>query len=106
MPKKPNFQDVQHRDYAIPEDLFALAEEVRPGADVIIDGLDNFETRYLLNDVADKLVAKGEARHVDVAQATEILKKANDHGLVHPGRDPAGDRLRRRSWRSRSVRRP
>jgi adenylyltransferase/sulfurtransferase len=31
------------------------AEELVEGADVILDGLDNFETRYLLNDVALKL---------------------------------------------------
>ena len=30
------------------------AERLAAGADVIVDGLDNFETRYLLNDVAVK----------------------------------------------------
>ena len=32
----------------------ANAERLARGADVIVDGLDNFETRYLLNDVAVK----------------------------------------------------
>lgn len=31
------------------------AEKVVAGADVIVDGLDNFETRFLINDVALKL---------------------------------------------------
>lgn len=43
------------------------------------------EVCLLLNEVADKLVAKGEARHVDLVQAAEILKKANQSGLVHLG---------------------
>jgi len=37
----------------------------------------------LLNDVADGLVAKGEAHPVSMAEATEILRKANESGLVH-----------------------
>jgi len=31
------------------------AEKLVAGADVIVDGLDNFETRFLINDVALKL---------------------------------------------------
>ena len=31
------------------------AEKLAEGADVIVDGLDNFETRFLINDVALKL---------------------------------------------------
>ncbi len=33
----------------------ANAEEIARGADVIVDGTDNFETRYLLNEVSVKL---------------------------------------------------
>jgi molybdopterin-synthase adenylyltransferase len=33
----------------------ANAEQLASGADVIVDGLDNFETRFLINDVALKL---------------------------------------------------
>ena len=43
------------------------AESLLRGADVLVDGLDNFETRYLLNDVAQKLrvpyVYGGAIRH-------------------------------------------
>ena len=38
---------------------------------------------FLLNAVADKLVAAGRARHVDLAEAATILDIANRHGLVH-----------------------
>lgn len=41
------------------------------------------EVCLLLNDVGDKFVAKGEARHVDLTEAADILKKANESGLVH-----------------------
>jgi ferredoxin len=41
------------------------------------------EVCFVLNDTADKVVEKGEARHVDLTEAAEILKKANHSGLVH-----------------------
>lgn len=41
------------------------------------------EVCFLLNEVGDKLVKKGEARHVDPMEAAEILKKADKSGLVH-----------------------
>lgn len=41
------------------------------------------EVCFLLNDAGDKLVIKGKARHVDLTEASEILKKANESGLVH-----------------------
>jgi len=41
------------------------------------------EVCFLLNDVGNKFVTKGEARYVDLKEATEILKKANESGLVH-----------------------
>jgi len=41
------------------------------------------EVCFVLNDTADKVVKKGEARHVDLIEAAEILKKANQSGLVH-----------------------
>jgi hypothetical protein len=36
---------------------------------------------HKLGDAED--VGKGEARHVDVIEVAEILKKANQSGLVH-----------------------
>lgn len=41
------------------------------------------EVCFVLNDTADKVVEKGEARHVDLIEAERILKKANQSGLVH-----------------------
>ena len=41
------------------------------------------EVYFLLNDVGDKFVSKGEARHVLLTEAAEILRKANESGLVH-----------------------
>ena len=35
------------------------AEKLAAGADVIVDGLDSFETRFLINDVALKLKIPG-----------------------------------------------
>ncbi len=43
------------------------------------------EVCFLLNGVGDTFVRKGRARHVDSAEAAEILKKANQSGLVHLG---------------------
>ena len=43
------------------------------------------EVCFMLNSVADALVRKGRARHVDLPEAAEILKKANAKGLVHLG---------------------
>ena len=41
------------------------------------------EVCFLLNVVGDKFVLKGKARHVDLTEAAEILRKANESGLVH-----------------------
>jgi len=41
------------------------------------------EVCFLLNKVGDKLVSKGEARHVSLEEATNILRNANESGLVH-----------------------
>ncbi|MCF6179013.1 MAG: 4Fe-4S binding protein [Geopsychrobacter sp.] len=41
------------------------------------------EVCFLLNTVGDKFVSKGKARRVNLAEATSILKKANQNGLVH-----------------------
>jgi Pyruvate/2-oxoacid:ferredoxin oxidoreductase delta subunit len=41
------------------------------------------EVCFYTNDVADKMVAEGTARYVDMNEATERLKLANEHGLVH-----------------------
>ena len=41
------------------------------------------EVCFLLNDAGNKVVAKGKARHVNLEEAAEILKKANENGLVH-----------------------
>jgi len=37
----------------------------------------------LLNEVGDKLVSKGQARHVSLTDAADILRRANESGLVH-----------------------
>ncbi len=41
------------------------------------------EVCFYTNDVADKKVEKGAARRVDLQEATEVLKLANEHGLIH-----------------------
>jgi len=41
------------------------------------------EVCFLLNDVANKFVSNGKARHVDLMEAVGILKKANQSGLIH-----------------------
>lgn len=41
------------------------------------------ETCFLLNKVGDKFVAKGTARHILLSEAAEILRMANESGLVH-----------------------
>lgn len=37
----------------------------------------------LLNQVGDKVVAQGKARHISLEEAADVLKKANESGLVH-----------------------
>ena len=41
------------------------------------------EVCFLLNEEGNKAVAKGKARRVDLDEAAQILKKANESGLVH-----------------------
>ena len=41
------------------------------------------EVCFYTNDVADKKVEQGAARRVDLQGATEVLKLANEHGLIH-----------------------
>ena len=41
------------------------------------------EVCLLLNKVGDKAVSEGKARHVSLEEAAEVLKKANQNGLVH-----------------------
>jgi Pyruvate/2-oxoacid:ferredoxin oxidoreductase delta subunit len=41
------------------------------------------EVCFYTNDVADKKVKDGSARSVSLQEAAEILKLANEHGLVH-----------------------
>ncbi|MCB2191328.1 MAG: 4Fe-4S binding protein [Deltaproteobacteria bacterium] len=41
------------------------------------------EVCFYINDVADKKVEQGEARRVGLQAAAEVLKLANEHGLVH-----------------------
>lgn len=41
------------------------------------------EVCFYTNDVADKMVEQGAARRVDLKEATEVLKLANHHGLIH-----------------------
>jgi len=41
------------------------------------------EVCFLLNTVGDKFVSKGKARYVSLDEITDILKKANESGLIH-----------------------
>jgi len=41
------------------------------------------EVCFVLNEAGDKFVAKGMARHVSPAEAAEVLRKADESGLVH-----------------------
>lgn len=41
------------------------------------------EVCLLLNDVGDKYVSEGDARRIQVGEAVEILKRANERGLIH-----------------------
>lgn len=41
------------------------------------------EICLILNDVAEKAVSEGDARYVQLEEASELLKKANENGLVH-----------------------
>lgn len=41
------------------------------------------EVCFILNSTGDKWIDKGLARNADMVEAKEILKQANDHGLVH-----------------------
>jgi ferredoxin len=41
------------------------------------------EVCFLLNKVGNKFVSKGKARHISLKEATDILKKANENGLIH-----------------------
>ncbi len=41
------------------------------------------EVCFLLNEVGEKFVSKGQARHVSLTEATDVLRKANESGVVH-----------------------
>ena len=41
------------------------------------------EICLLLNKVGDKAVSQGKARHISLEKAADVLKKANESGLVH-----------------------
>jgi ferredoxin len=41
------------------------------------------ETCFMLDELGDKLVTKGLARRVSLTEATEVLYKADEHGLIH-----------------------
>lgn len=41
------------------------------------------EVCFLLNDVGDRFVSKGKARHVDLTEVADILTNANQSGLIH-----------------------
>ncbi len=41
------------------------------------------EVCLILNESGDKFVEKGTARHISLAEAVEVLKKADETGLVH-----------------------
>jgi formate hydrogenlyase subunit 6/NADH:ubiquinone oxidoreductase subunit I len=49
------------------------------------------EVCFLIDELSDKAVERAKARRVTLSEASEILKKADEHGLVHmtlhmPGR--------------------
>ncbi|UCC40636.1 MAG: 4Fe-4S dicluster domain-containing protein [Candidatus Aminicenantes bacterium] len=41
------------------------------------------EVCFLINDEADKNVAEGKAHHIQIGKAVEVLRQANEKGLVH-----------------------
>lgn len=41
------------------------------------------EVCFLLNGIADRFVAKGLARPVSLSEAVDVLRKANESGLIH-----------------------
>lgn len=41
------------------------------------------EVCLLLNEAGDRMASKGQARHISLTEATDILKHANESGLVH-----------------------
>jgi ferredoxin len=41
------------------------------------------EVCFLLNEAGDKSVNEGKARHVSLTEATDVLRKVNENGLVH-----------------------
>lgn len=41
------------------------------------------EVCFILNEVGEKLVAQGKARNVSLTEATDVLLRANESGLVH-----------------------
>lgn len=41
------------------------------------------EVCFYINDMADKMVANGRGRYIDLEEAKNRLKLANEHGLVH-----------------------
>ena len=41
------------------------------------------EVCLVLDEVGDKLVTKGEARHISLVEAKGVLHKANESGLIH-----------------------
>ena len=41
------------------------------------------EVCLTLNEVGDKFVARGKARSISLEEAAEVLRVANEHGLVH-----------------------
>jgi NAD-dependent dihydropyrimidine dehydrogenase PreA subunit len=50
-----------------------------------------WEVCFLLDDLGDKSVERKRARRISLIEAAEVLKKADEHGLVHmtlyqPGR--------------------
>jgi ferredoxin len=52
------------------------------------------ETCFMLNELGDKLVAKGLARRVSLSEATDVLHRSDEHGLIHityymPDHEPA-----------------
>jgi ferredoxin len=41
------------------------------------------EVCFFLNKIAEDLIAKGEARRITLSETVDVLRKANENGLVH-----------------------
>ena len=93
----PDVDVVNHEARLTPDNVL----DVIAGYDVIVDGADNFQTRYLVNDAALRL-------GIPVVHGVDLPLRGHDH-RVHPAeraRLPDLVPSRRRRSRPRRARRP